>query len=83
MYHSSDRVNASHASNARDLHTDTKLRLSDQMRADSMLKGGKSGTLWPEGQCCMAIGGPRSSCTHARCIVGGTNAGIANALAMM
>ncbi len=31
-----------------------------------MLKGGKSDTLWLEGQCCMAIGGPMSSCTHAQ-----------------
>ena len=81
MSHSYERVNASQASNARDLHTNTRLRLSDLPRADSMLKGGKSDTLWLEGQCCMAIGGPVSSCTCT--CTGGTDPGIANALAMM
>ena len=46
-----------------------------------MLKGGKSDILWPEGQCCMAIGGPKSSCTCT--CTGGTDPGIVNALAMM
>ena len=80
MYHSYGRVKASQVSNARDLYTNTRLRLYDLPRADSMLKGGKSDTLWLEGQCCMAIGGPMSSLYTCP---GGTDSGIANALALM